>query len=118
MTENGDVTLVKERFFTDVAWLDSKIAFFNKFLVIKWEFSKMTENVDFYVIAMSVYSTGAGNVGTMVAFYGRSDDEMKKALMLIPLTMGVPRLGYMFLVDYTSNGGQVELSLSRDETFK
>jgi hypothetical protein len=50
----------------------------------------------------------------MVAFYGRSDDEMKKALMLIPLTMGVPRLGNMFLVDYTSNGGQVELSLSRD----
>jgi hypothetical protein len=54
MTENGDVTLVKERFFTDVAWLDSKIAFFNKFLVIKWEFSKMTKNVDFYVIAMSI----------------------------------------------------------------
>jgi hypothetical protein len=51
----------------------------------------------------------------MVAFYGRSDDEMKKAFMLIPKTMGVPRLGDMFLVDYTSNGGQVELSLSRNK---
>jgi hypothetical protein len=52
MTANGDVTLVKERFFTDVAWINSKISFFTDFLVIKWEFSKMTKNVDFYVIAM------------------------------------------------------------------